>query len=1171
MKKINELFGNEKIPELKKFLRLMKLTVFFILISVGCVLAGKTYSQTKTLTLHMENSTVKEVLAEIESQSEFRIMYSGKFVDVDREVSLDVKNQKIESVLNTLFAGTDVSYTVRDRFIVLVTPELMVEGMLAVTQQRAVSGKVADSGSQPLPGVTVVVKGTTQGTVTNADGEYTLTNIPEDAMLVFSFVGMRTQEVVVGDQTSINVTMEEDVIGIEEVVAVGYGTRLREELSGSVSSISGEKLNISTETSALGRLQGQVSGVTITTANTPGGSSTIRIRGLGTINDSNPLYIIDGVPSEPSNSLNANDIESISILKDASSAAIYGTRGANGVVIITTKRGTAGQPPAVIFKTRTGVSQAVNQYDLLNTKEYGEVLWMTARNQGFTPGVNWSHPHYGGGTEPRIPDYIMPSGAMEGDPGTNQDEYSYDPYRAIIRANKEGTNWYDEIYRKGIIQEYDLAVSGGGDRATYAISSSYLSEDGLLKHTGFERFGFRTNTDVKVANRFKIGQSMHASLRRPQGDLGDNWEYAPIANAYKLQPIIPVYDIMGNFAGSRPTMMGESLNPVAQLERAKSNKNSSFRVLGNVFVETDILEGLTIKSLFGYDYQQGNNLSRHFPDPERSVPQLIPSVTKESNYSLQWNWANTIDYNTTINDIHRLNVILGTEAIDNTFDWMFGSRDTYFSLDPDYMQLSAGTGQQTNSGTAEEWSLFSIFGRINYSLMGKYIIETTLRRDGSSRFGLSNRYATFPAVSVAWTISEENFMASTNNWLNYLKMRLGWGVSGNDRIGNYNYYSTFGTHLAHSAYDITGSNTSAIVGFQPIALGNQNVTWETTETRNFGLDLRILDNSFNISADIWQRYTSDMLYQVGIPEVKGVATPPFVNIGEMKNIGFDIEAGYNNRAFNNQLKYNVTATISRYKNEIVKLSENIEEEIILGGYRNIAYSRAMPGSSFPEFYGYIVDGIFQTQEEVDGHPSAFGDQGDYNKIGRFKYRDVKPDGVINNDDMTYIGSPHPDFTGGLNVDIGYKNFDLNLFFYGSYGNDMINLVRRNIDFGMFEGNYSKDVLYRSWGSPYLENNEDALLPIHDLSDGSIQPSTAFVEDGSFLRLKNLRIGYSLPNSLISKNLKNFRVYSQVTNLFTITKYSGLDPELNSGGGNLGLDLGAWPTPRQIIFGVEIGL
>ena len=1044
----------------------------------------------------------------------------------------------------------------------------------AGAQGHQVTGTIVDDNGVSLPGVNVFIEGTTIGTITDLDGNYTINAPSSTSVLVFSFVGYSRFRIPIEGRAVIDVTLNLEIRTIDEIVVVGYGTTLREKLTGSVSTLSGEKMDISTAPNMIGRIQGQISGVTVTTANRPGGDVTVRVRGMGTINDNNPLYVIDGVPAEPGNNLNPNDIESISVLKDASSAAIYGTRGANGVVIITTKRGRQNQKPTVTFNTRAGITQAVNQYDLINTEEYGEMLWIEARNKGLTPGVDYSHPQYGSGTTPRIPDYILPAGAMSGDPATSPVLYSFPDY-VIFPANKEGTNWYDEIYRNGQFREYDLSVRGGGENVTYSFSGSYLNEEGYLIHTSFERFTFRNNTDAQFNKWFKAGQSVQVAYINEFGNLSDNSEATIISQAYRAQPIIPVYDIMGNYAGSKAPGMGNSQNPVALLDRAQNNNGKYYRVLGNVFAEANIIEGLTFKSLFGYNLGQWNGKYLTIANFEMSEPNRIDGLSVSSNYSLQWNWSNTLNYVTTLADVHRLNVIVGTEAIENTYQWLNAGRSQYFSTDPNYMQLSSGEINQSNSGSGSEWALFSIFGRVNYDFQGKYLVEGTARRDGSSRFGAENRYATFPAASVAWAISQEDFMAGTRSWLDFLKLRLGWGKSGNDRIGDYNIFSTYGTNIHHAAYDIGGTNTSSVVGFQPSARGNPNVTWEATETIDVGLDVILLNNTLNFNFDIWRRNTSDMLYRLSVPQVVGVATPPFVNIGEMKNTGFDIEMGYRNSALAGKLRYGATATISRYRNEIMKLSDDVEEEIIGATERQMNYTRATVGTAFPEFYGYTVDGIFQTDEEANAHPVAFAS--DYNKPGHFKFRDISgpdgvPDGIISDADRTYIGSPHPDFTGGLNLDLGYGNFDLNLFFYGSYGNEMINYVRRWIDFGQFNGGKSREALLKSWGSPYLDNNADATLPMHDLSDISQYPSTHFVEDASYLRLKSLRLGYTLPQQLVNRvQVQSLRLYVQATNLFTLTKYSGLDPEVNASGTYMGMDLGAWPTPRQILFGVSIGL
>ncbi len=1032
-------------------------------------------------------------------------------------------------------------------------------------QQKAISGKVTDAQGTSLPGVSVAEKGTVNGTVTNIDGEYNLGVSNNAQTLVFSYIGMLTQEVIIGTQTQIDVVLKQDVVGLEEVVVVGYGTRMKEELTGAVSTISEDQMQISSAPSVVSRMQGQVSGVTVTSADRPGGEATIRIRGVGTINNTNPLYVIDGVPVGPGNNLNPSDVESITVLKDASSAAIYGTRGANGVIIITTKRGRDNQAPSINFSLKTGVSNATNKYDMLNTKEYADAVWLSYKNRGVAP----NHAQYGSGASPVIPDYILPAGAMEGDASVNPALYKNPDYM-IFKANKEGTDWYDEMYRSAIVQQYDLSVTGGGKNGTYAFSGSYLDEDGILEHTNFKRYTFRMNSDAKFNDWFKAGESLQVMYIDEHGNLGDNDEGTVISYGYRSQPIIPVYDIMGNFAGSRASEMGNSGNPVAMLYRARNNNGKAVRIIGNVYSEITIMKGLTAKTLFGYNHSQWNYNGYTIPNLEHSEPTKVNAHNHDSNYSLQWNWTNTINYNATFNDIHKISAVVGTEAIDNYYQSLNGSRSQFFSEDVQYMQLDAGESNIQNAGNASEWSLFSQFGRINYDLMRKYYIEGTIRRDGSSRFSQANRYGVFPAVSAGWAVSEESFLSGVEK-LDILKLRVGYGVSGNDQIGNYNPYTTYRTHPQQAAYDFNGSNTTATAGFIPGNLGNEKVSWETTKTLNFGLDGVFFDRTLSASIDIWQRKTSDMLVQDPIPNVLGIATAPYVNIGEMQNKGYDIELGYNNTALDGKFRYGIMATLSHYKNEITMLSTDPKRTIDAASYRQKTYTRYAVGTAYPEFFGYVVEGIFQTEAEAAAHPQ-FGTTS-YNAPGHYKYKDVsgpdgKPDGKITADDRTFIGSPHPDLTGGLNFDLGYGSFDLNLFFYGSYGNDMINYVTRWIDYGMFNGGLSKRALYETW----TPERKDAPIAMLDQHANSQEPSTAYIEDASFLRLKNLKLGYTLPKTLLSRaQIKNLHVYVQVTNLFTLTKYRGLDPEVNSSGSNMGVDMGAWPTARQINFGVQLGL
>jgi Outer membrane cobalamin receptor protein len=527
------------------------------------------------------------------------------------------------------------------RLLSVVLSMVLLVGV-AFAQQKSISGKVTDESGSPVPGVTVMVVGTTTGTVTDLDGKYTLAVAADAQTLHFSYIGMLPQDIAIAGKSTVDAVMKADVVGVGEVVVVGYGTRIKEELTGAISTVSTEQLKTSTAPSVMSRIQGQVSGVTVTSANRPGGDATIRIRGVGTTGESSPLYVIDGVPSGPGNNLNPNDIESISILKDASSAAIYGTRGANGVVIITTKRGKLNQAPSVNFTVRGGIKQASNKYDLLNTQEYADAIWLSYRNKGEAP----NHQQYGTGATPRIPDYIKPAGAMQGDPTVDPSLYKYPDYQ-IYKANKQGTDWYDEIYRNAVVQEYDLNVSGGGQNATYSFSGNYTDEQGILDYTDFKRYTFRVNADAKFNKWFKAGESLQVVYIDEKGNLGDNGEGTPISHAYRAQPIIPVYDIMGNFAGSSAKEMGNAENPVALLYRGRNNNGKWARVLGNIYGEATLMEGLVAKSLLGFNWGQWNYKGYTIPNFEHSEPNKVNGMSADSNYRLTWNWSNTLSYNKT--------------------------------------------------------------------------------------------------------------------------------------------------------------------------------------------------------------------------------------------------------------------------------------------------------------------------------------------------------------------------------------------------------------------------------------------------------------------------------------------------------------------------------------------
>ncbi len=1150
--------------KLKLSFKKMKLTLIFSMLVL--LTFGNGFSQTK-VTLHFEKATIQQVLETLEDQTGHVFLYKDEIFDPSKKYSVDFTDEPFEEVLKSVCATAGVDYEVRSNRQIILTQKEKESATTITFQQRTVTGVVTDQRGLPLPGVTIVVKGTTTGTVTNADGNFSLAIPPTAETLQFSFVGMRTQEVPIEGRTAFTVVMEEDVVGIEEVVAIGYATRKAGEVTGSVSSVKIEDIEEMAVVEASEALR-TASGVSVRSSNTPGGGATVRIRGLGTINDNDPLWVVDGIPG---GEVSPNNIESISILKDAAAQAIYGARAAGGVILVTTKGGRRNQKAQVRVNFKSGISKFTNYYDLLNTQEYGEMLWLQAKNDGIT---NYSHPLYGDGAEPDIPEYIIPAR------GTNVDHSLYDDKMIhedgddtylIAKANQEGTEWLKEASQNAQFIESTVDVSGGSENTSYSFQLGYLQEEGILKWTGFDRYNLRSNVTSDLTDWLQIGEKIGITYSESQGNHTNHGEASPVSWAYRMQPIIPVHDIAGNYAGTRAEGTGNAQNPIFILNSNKDDLRRRMNISGNVFMNINFTKDLTFRTLFGVTHTSFHERNPNFVEKAHAERGKYNSLSETGRYYMQWNWTNTLEYSTVLADVHNISVIIGSEAIDNNYNFLNASRSEFFSKDINYMQIATGLQSINNDGNQSSWALLSTFARLNYSYANRYLLEGVVRRDGSSRFGSENPYGIFPAFSLGWRMNEESFMSSTSDWLDELKLRVGYGYTGNDRIGNYNSYTNFGISYNDSFYPIDGANaTTGATGFYQTTFGNPDVRWESTSTINLGLDGTLFKN-IDFSLDLWHRRTTDMLYPKQIPMVLGQASAPSVNVGEMVNKGIDFELGYYNTALNGELKYSLDFDISHYKNEIVKLSD-VEGEFLTGdAHREMTYTRAEIGTSFPEFYGYIVEGIFQTDEEANAHPPAFGENGIYNKPGHYKYKDVNGDDVIDSDDRTYIGSPHPDFTSGLNIHLEYKGFSMVTYLYASYGNEMVNYVRRFIDFAQFQGGKSHDRLYNSWGSPYLSDNSKAKLPLAETEDnGSQQPSTAFVEDASYLRMENLRLGYDL-NRLLKTNFSSIQIYGQVTNVFTISGYSGLDPEISRTGANMGVDAGAWPTPRRIMFGLNFGL
>lgn len=1057
-------------------------------------------------------------------------------------------------------------------------------------QASQVSGSIVDEKGDPLPGANVLVKGTTIGTTSDASGAYTLSISEANAVLVFSFIGYTSKEVAVNSQTRIDVNLDPDIVSLSEVVVTGYGSQSKRDITGSVSTIDSKLLLQTPSTNLAQALQGKIAGVTVGNENSPGGGVMVRIRGFGTINDNSPLYVIDGVPTKGDlNTLNLNDVESMQILKDASSASIYGSRAGNGVVIVTTKKGKPGKS-VVTYDTYFGTQQPGKLLDMLNTQQYADLTWQARKNAGAV-GTNGNpvHAQFGNGATPNIPDYIFPAGAAANDPRVAQNpdgtyvNYSNNIDAAdfnktkwmITKANKEGTNWLDEIFDPAPIQNHQIGASGGSEGGRYALTLNYFDQKGTMIYTNFKRYSLRANTEFSINKRVRVGENFQVAYsERVVQPNGNSQESNPTSFAFRIQPIVPIYDVSGTtFGGTRGTDLDNSRNPVADLWRNKDNVQKNVRLFGNAFAEFDILENLTAKSSIGVDFNLFNFRNYTIRDIESAESRGSNSLQTNNAYEWTWTWYNTLTYNVDLGPGQRLNIIGGVEAIQSYTEFFDATRTNFASDALPNRYLSGGTGVQTNNGGGGDWNLASEFAKVNYALHDRYLLEGTIRRDRSSRFAQDFRSAIFPAFSAGWVFSEESFASGLNTWLTRAKLRAGWGQTGNQEIGNYNSLKIYSLNPATSFYDINGTRTSAVPGYEITQFGNPKAKWETTTSTNIGIDATLLNGKIDFSVDWYTRITSDMLFGVPSAGTAGVATVPFQNIGSMRNRGVDIGANYEGQALGNQLTFSVGGNFSAYRNVVTGTTGDPTTQYFgLNDERIQNFVVTQQDYPISSFFGYTLDGIFQTNEEALAAPAnQLGVN--QNRAGRFAFRDVNEDGVINTKDLGIIGNPHPKFSYGLNVNVTYKNFGLVLFGQGVYGNDIFNYVKYWTDFPTFAGNRSVRMLEESW----VPGKTDAVLPELTSSDQvSILPSTYYLEKGSYFRMKNIQLIYNVPKTLITKiGLSTARVYIQSQNLFTITKYSGMDPEINlrnySAGNDrqLGVDGGAYPTAKQYVIGVNL--
>jgi len=1050
---------------------------------------------------------------------------------------------------------------------------------------QQVSGVVSDVNGEPLIGATILEKGTSNGAVTDLDGSYAISVSGEDAVLVFSYTGYESQEITVGAQTAINVTLEEG-LALDEVVVTGYSVENKRQTTGAISTIKAEQLQAIPSGNIEQQLQGRVSGVTVITNGQPGTTSQIRVRGFGSFGGNQPLYVVDGVPVGSTEFLNPDDIESTTVLKDAAAASIYGARAASGVIVYTTKQGARNQQKMkVSYNGSIGFTDpnVAGSPQMLNPTEMAEWTHVAYRNNAAATGTEpqYTHPQYGTQSTPTLPDYLHANGlnGVRGsvDVAAIQAAYDADPENVfLIKPNLAGTNWYDEITRVAPINRHSFGFSGGTENGRYYIGMGAQVQDGILLENSFERYTFRANTEWDLLPWLSIGENLQATYRSVQGQQGDGGgigvadDESEVLSAYRMPTIIPVFDEFGSYASTKAAGFNNPRNPVRRLvQNNGSDNNFDANAFGNLYLLIKPFEGLTLRSSIGGRYNTYYFTNYGFRYLGDSEPEASNTFSEGSGYSFGWTFTNTATFTKKFG-VHGITALAGIEAL-NTGSGRnnSGSGINPFSTDLNFINLSTVQSPQVNSSLFNGVNFFSVFGKLDYSLKDKYYVTGVLRRDGASRFGPNTRYGVFPAVSAAWRVSAEPFMQDIN-WLNDLKVRGGWGEMGNsNNVDPFNQFSLYRADRGSTFYPIGGQNSGVDEGFAQSQIGNPDAKWETSETTNIGFEASLFNSRLDVVLDWWRKDTRDLLFRVPLAGVTGnYAGAPFVNVGGMLNQGVDFELSGRGK-FGNGMTWEVTLNNSFLKNEITAITADLEILTTANpGFRGINPIRNQVGQPLSSFFGYEVIGYFSSESDVANHATQPGAG-----VGRFKYADLDGDGAITPDDRTFIGSPVPDYTGGATFILGYKNFTFDMYFATSIGNEIWNQSRWFTHFfGTFEGSAKGVVAKESW-TPELGDNAKAPIweSVSNLSTSGAANSW-YVEDGSYLRLQRVGVSYSFDGAgLQNVGLSNLTLGVAANNLWTLTGYTGLDPVVGgSADTNFGIDVGNYPVTPMYLFNVSLG-
>ncbi|WP_338875240.1 TonB-dependent receptor [Spirosoma sp. SC4-14] len=992
-----------------------------------------------------------------------------------------------------------------------------------------VSGRVTSETGEGLPGVSVVIKGSTKGTTTDVQGRYQLSVPSENVTLVFSFVGYLSQEQPVRNRSTIDIQLQPDTKSLNEVVVVGYGQVKKTDLTGAVASVPVEEIRKVAVTSLDQALQGRAAGVQITqNSGAPGGTTSIRIRGGNSIQgDNEPLYVIDGIPFKNDgagsgsnfnvlSTLNPSDIESMSVLKDASSTAIYGSRGANGVVIITTKRGKAGKS-TVNFETYYGIQNVRRKYPVLNASEYAQFVNDANTNEG------------------RPPIYSQ----------------------AQVDAFGQGTDWQDEIFRQAPMANYQLSMSGGDERTQYAISGGYFKQNGIVVNSDFDRYSFRINLDRKLTNKIKVGNSLTVSRTltnqsRTDGDLGS----AGLVTMAALQfpPILPVRNPDGTYLITSPALNFTADNPVA-LARDSKNRNTAYRIFGNVFGDYQIIDGLSLRVSLGID----GILQKQDAYLPRSVSSGLAQGGSASIYNSQaitWLNENLLTYTKTFNSVHNVTALLGYTQQASRTETTTASARNFVNDNLGSGNLGSASVPLTPGSAIGTWGLQSYLARINYGYKDKYLLTASFRSDGSSRFGANKRYGYFPSAAVAWRISEENFLKN-NRIINDLKFRATYGSTGNqDGIGNYPAYSLLGTQNY-----VFGNAVST--GLGPNQIANPDLSWETTTQADMGIDVGFLNNRITLTADVYLKRTKDLLLNVTIPSTSGYSSA-IKNLGKVQNKG--LELSISSRNIDGAFKWSTDLNFALNRNKVLDIGG--APQLFAGNVANIGQNLnsgiIRVGEPLGSFFGYVTDGLYQSTDEL----AALSDP-QARKPGDRKYLDLNGDKKIDDNDRTIIGRAQPKFIGGISNTFSYKGFELTAFLQGVYGNNILNANRFELEYLNGTNNQDRDMLNR-----WTPTNTNTDIPRASTTRPANRISTRQIEDGSYLRLKNVQLAYNFPATVLkSLKIQSLRVYATAQNYLTWTSYSGYDPEVNRFGQDSrsqGFDYASYPAAKTILFGLNVG-